>query len=1236
MSTPIIRRGSYALVAAVFVSLVFSSLAWGQFEIHRQAAVAPGQPSAEEQQRYRAMLSELARTGTVTRSVEERARIAAAREDRRSTLNASRPAPAPRVRSGSRPARTAVASKVDTTTVFVVNSAYDDPDTSLGDGVCDDGFTLDTAALLTECSLRAAIEEANLVGGTDSVIILIDILSQARGADITGPFGYDSNLDTWRIAINTNLSFSQGPLPPITRDNVHIDGTFQKDGSGVGTFDDAYCGDIWVDDTSRVKVMLDGIDLNNVDNVLNITGDDVTIKGVAISNAAGNGVNAAGANRLDLECVHVGTDHFGISAEPNLSHGVVFAGASRLDITRSIVSGNVDNGVISFGDSTYVRESFVGTDRKGTYAISNGALGIQLSGSLGLVQQVLASGNNTGVFLDGSNHLLTASGIGINRSGTSRIQNSTNGVTVFGDDNLIGGSSFAERSYISGNTWHGIEMADTAASNIVARAWIGLDVTGTDSLPNGISGVRDRGSSNIIGFGPSPEPPPIGAPTFAARPDEQLAKTGLAVEHETVISGNRFDGVSASGKTTVIDSYIGTNAMGTAAVPNLRHGVYLSEGGGHAIGGTVDGTGNLISGNGSSGIFFDVPTSTGTIEGNFIGTDVTGLSAIGNNTSGGAITIAGDSVFIGGSVFEAGNLVSGNVGDGIRIMGSANFVRRNYIGTDLTGGAALANGGDGVEVSGFGNFVGGSEAGNLISGNAGHGVRAEDPFVNVSANLIGSDFSGTSAVPNGLSGILLSGVGSTIGGSGTGNLISGNTNDGIEIVSPAAGIDEEDPTAGKSASLAGHVILGNFIGTDATTAGPLPNGRHGIWNASSVFAQVGSGGASNTMAFNTGAGVRVTGTGVTWVNNNSIFANGGLGIDLGTSGVTPNDIGPPHDTDSGPNGLQNFPVIVSANRTGPASADVTFNFSSAPLTGYTFEFSTNASPDSSGHGEGQTQAAFHVDTTDASGNLAFAGSLSGEFEVGDWLTVTATNNASLETSEFSGVVQITGTSVDLASGKVFLEGPFGAGTMSTNLLSGTHIPVNQPYGDALFNGRLQEYDPVVTASAFPANTVDWMVLSLRSSTTAVSEIIRRVAFVRNDGILLDVDGSTSVPFSGVAAGNYYLVVCHRNHLCAMSASAVDFTSGTGTWDFTTAMTQAYTTAGSPMKSLSGGVFGLFAGDNNADGIVTAPDFNQWNAETTAGATGYRRGDHNLDAIVTAPDFNLWNANTTAGAATRVP
>jgi hypothetical protein len=73
-----------------------------------------------------------------------------------------------------------------------------------------------------------------------------------------------------------------------------------------------------------------------------------------------------------------------------------------------------------------------------------------------------------------------------------------------------------------------------------------------------------------------------------------------------------------------------------------------------------------------------------------------------------------------------------------------------------------------------------------------------------------------------------------------------------------------------------------------------------------------------------------------------------------------------------------------------------------------------------------------------------------------------------------------------------------------------------------------------------------------------------------------------------------------------------------------------------MKDLGDGYFGLFAADANADGLVTAPDFNAWNPATSAGLTGYEQADFDLDGVVSAPDFNLWISNTTVGARSGVP
>jgi hypothetical protein len=132
-----------------------------------------------------------------------------------------------------------------------------------------------------------------------------------------------------------------------------------------------------------------------------------------------------------------------------------------------------------------------------------------------------------------------------------------------------------------------------------------------------------------------------------------------------------------------------------------------------------------------------------------------------------------------------------------------------------------------------------------------------------------------------------------------------------------------------------------------------------------------------------------------------------------------------------------------------------------------------------------------------------------------------------------------------------------------------------------------------------------------------------------------LDGSSPVKFSTISDGDYYIVVRHRNHLAVMSATAQPFSSGSVTnYDFTTPQGQAYGT--NPMVALSGGGFGLYAGDSNKDGQITVLDFNTWNVNTKAGQTGYVADDMNLDTQVTALDFNRWNTNTKLGAVTNVP
>ena len=224
-----------------------------------------------------------------------------------------------------------------------------------------------------------------------------------------------------------------------------------------------------------------------------------------------------------------------------------------------------------------------------------------------------------------------------------------------------------------------------------------------------------------------------------------------------------------------------------------------------------------------------------------------------------------------------------------------------------------------------------------------------------------------------------------------------------------------------------------------------------------------------------------------------------------------------------------------------------------------------------------------------------------------------------------------------AEAKVFLEGPYSNGAMRADTMFTDHCPGAQPYSDPIFDGTALEYDEPDVSTSPPDSIMDWVLVGLRSDVGPESLIPEsiRAAFLRTNGEIVDTTGGI-LAFPGVAPGAYRIVVRHRNHASVMSADTLDLSDGIGSWDFTTAISQAYSAGGLPMKQLRDGRFGMFACDANVDGQVTAPDFNLWIEKTTSGATGYQQADCDLDGQVTAPDFNLWIANTTAGASSQVP
>lgn len=346
------------------------------------------------------------------------------------------------------------------------------------------------------------------------------------------------------------------------------------------------------------------------------------------------------------------------------------------------------------------------------------------------------------------------------------------------------------------------------------------------------------------------------------------------------------DPLSVAMNNAVRGCVIGLDSTGQAA-PNGFGGVQLSAGAqGNLIGGTNAADRCVVSGNQSFGIvLFNTGTMLNTVGGCYVGTDESGTAARPNGFEGVALFDGATANFIGARGPGGGNVISGSNFAGVVIAGvgaDGNLLVGNAIGTNAARTVALPNQGEGVAIYGGAksNFVGyppdefhpdRPSGGNLISGNLGAGVTVSQPqtFQNaILGNLIGTDATGSAALPNGGSGIdVFAAAPSTIIGAGYPggrNVISGNTLDGVRVSGA-----ETDSTS----------IRGNYIGLNAQGSAALPNGGNGV----SIFNSAGSdlfrattlGGSfastdSNAIAGNAGDGVSVSGSAIALVRGNFI------------------------------------------------------------------------------------------------------------------------------------------------------------------------------------------------------------------------------------------------------------------------------------------------------------------------------------------------------------------------------
>jgi hypothetical protein len=161
--------------------------------------------------------------------------------------------------------------------------------------------------------------------------------------------------------------------------------------------------------------------------------------------------------------------------------------------------------------------------------------------------------------------------------------------------------------------------------------------------------------------------------------------------------------------------------------------------------------------------------------------------------------------------------------------------------------------------------------------------------------------------------------------------------------------------------------------------------------------------------------------------------------------------------------------------------------------------------------------------------------------------------------------------------RAFLQGPFAGGGMGTGLRAAGYIPRMQPYNVAPWS-----YVGSESVATVPADVVDWVLVELRSGTAANTKVAARAAFLKSDGAIVDLDGTSALGFPGLAPGPYYIVLRHRNHLGAMTSAPVLLSAVSAQYDLTTGLDRYY---GGQAKALTDGVYGLFAGDVTGNGAI---------------------------------------------------
>ena len=545
-----------------------------------------------------------------------------------------------------------------------------------------------------------------------------------------------------------------GMLPPMVSSGMEIDGSTQPGFAGKPL--------ILVDGSQIIpQAYTFGTSVQIYDTGLLVYSSSNQIKDLSFSGFVWNGLTLeyADATNNTVSGCWIGVDSTGTNPAPNAFQGILAAtGASHNTFGNSnVISGNAEYGV--FLDSNTVGNvvigNDIGTDPSGSIAVTNGLSGIFMGNgtfSNTIASNVLSANVGYGIFMTNTAwNTISGNNIGVSAGGETALPNTQSGILMTSGavSNWIGA-----HNVISGNEIYGIEMIGVS-NNLVFGNYFGTDAKGTNSMGNQQYGVglvqgsgRNTLGGSMVGAGNVlsgntgynvliEDPGTIGNLVAGNLIGTTAAGTsamgtngfgvgifngaaanvigGTTTIAGNVISGNTGYGVYVSDLGTsnniIEGNLVGTGIAGTNAIPNASFGIGVWSGAaGNVIGGSAAGARNVVSGTvvGSIGFGYGITLGgaiSNSVEGNYIGTDISGKSAVPN--VGPAVAIYSGAVgnVIGGTNSADGNLIAFNDSYGLIIYDSLST------NDAIRGNLIFSNDGTAIVLSGFPGNHSGYEAG---------------------------------------------------------------------------------------------------------------------------------------------------------------------------------------------------------------------------------------------------------------------------------------------------------------------------------------------------------------------------------------------------------------------------------------------------------------------------------------------------------------------------------------------